>query len=137
MASAGLLIALGNGRDRRYVAGESLHQIREGPKGQATSLHDPYPWMRGLGTRQDCQGDVRRVLRAAEDLEPVALGAGRRNEGLRGAEVAASVVLTCPGGERLGGALTSTVISPAYPATVAGRRRGRAGAPWLPPAGAT
>jgi Fic family protein len=46
LASAGILIAHGNGRGRFYAAGEPLRQIRQRRRADRKPLRDPYPWMR-------------------------------------------------------------------------------------------
>jgi hypothetical protein len=46
LASAGVLVARGNGRGRHYVAGEPLHAIRDRRRAARKPLRDPYPWMR-------------------------------------------------------------------------------------------
>ena len=46
LASAGVLVARGNGRGRHYVAGEPLHAIQDRRRAARKPLRDPYPWMR-------------------------------------------------------------------------------------------
>jgi hypothetical protein len=46
LASTGILAARGNGRGRRYVAGEPLRAIRDRRRAARKPLGDPYPWMR-------------------------------------------------------------------------------------------
>jgi len=46
LTSAGILTAYGNGRARRYVAGEPLRQVQERRRAERKPLRDPYPWMR-------------------------------------------------------------------------------------------
>jgi Fic family protein len=46
LASAGFLVARGNGRGRHYVAGDPLREIQRRRRAERKPLRDPYPWMR-------------------------------------------------------------------------------------------
>ena len=46
LASAGVLVARGNGRGRHYVAAEPLRAMRDRRRAARQPLRDPYPWMR-------------------------------------------------------------------------------------------
>jgi Fic family protein len=46
LASAGILVAHGNGRGRHYTAGKPLHAIRDRRRAARQPLRDPYPRMR-------------------------------------------------------------------------------------------